>query len=209
MTRARRAAVLGGLALVLGSLSASDVGRREAALRRAVGPVVPVLVARAAVPVGAVLRPRVLAVRRMPRRYAPAGSFADPAEVAGARAGVAIPAGADLQPALLASAASAALPRAGERVARVVAVGSSRELRPGSLADVLITRDGPSGSARTRLALCGAEVLSSAPAPRAADGEGPSLPRVTLALRVTLAQAIRLVEAQNDARELRALAHPP
>ncbi|HMS61355.1 MAG TPA: SAF domain-containing protein, partial [Solirubrobacteraceae bacterium] len=102
MSRARRAAVLGGLALVLGSLAASDVAGREAALRRELGPVVGVLVTRAEVPAGAKIRARALAVRRAPERYAPAGAFRDPAEVVGARAGVAIPAGTDLQPALLA-----------------------------------------------------------------------------------------------------------
>ncbi len=211
MTRARRALLLGGLAVVLGSLAATDVAGREAALRRALGPPVPVVVARADIPVGAPITRRALAVRRLPGRYAPAAAFRDPSEVLGARAGVAIPAGTDLQPALLAGAGQAGGPapaRAGERVARIVAVGAARELAPGTLTDVLITRDGPGGVARTRLALRGAEVLSSAPAPRAGEGDQSALPRVALALRVTLAQAIALVEAQNGARELRALPRP-
>lgn len=211
MTRGGRAVLLGGLAVVLGSLAAADVAGREAQLRRALGPSVAVLVTRADVPAGAPIRERALAVRRLPRRYAPASAFRDPAEVVGARAGVAIPAGTDLQPALLAGAgrlAGAAPPRAGERVARIVAVGAARELTPGTRTDVLITRDGPGGAARTRLALRGAEVLSSAPAPRAGEGDQSGLPRVALALRVTLAQAIALVEAQNGARELRALPRP-
>ena len=41
MTRARRALLLGGLAVVLGSLAASDVAGREAALRRGAGPARP------------------------------------------------------------------------------------------------------------------------------------------------------------------------
>lgn len=211
MTRARRAVLLGGLAVVLGSLAAADVAGREAALRRALGPAVPVLVARTALPAGAPIRERALAVRRTPERYAPAAAFRDPAEVVGARAGVAIAAGTDLQPALLAGAGTASAPgpaRAGERVARIIAVGAARELAPGSRTDVLITRDGPGGVAHTRLALRGAEVLSSAPAPRAGEGDEAGLPRVALALRVTLAQAIALVEAQNGARELRALPRP-
>ena len=211
MTRGRRAAVLGGLALVLGSLAASDIAGREAALRRGLGPVVPVLVTRAELAQGAAISPRALAVRRTPERYAPAGAFGDPAEVVGARTGVAVPAGTDLQPALLAGAGEAgevAPARSGERVARIVAVGAARELQPGTLADLLITRDGPGGRARTRLALRAAEVLSAAPAPRAPEGDLAGLPRVALALRVTLAQAIELVEAQNGARELRALPRP-
>lgn len=211
MTRARRAVLLGGLAVVLGSLAAADVAGREAELRRALGPAVPVLVARRAVAAGAPIRERALAVRRTPERYAPAAAFRDPAEVVGARAGVAIPAGTDLHPALLAGSGAAGSPgpaRAGERVARIIAVGAAGELAPGSRTDVLITRDGPGGEARTRLALRGAEVLSSAPAPRTGEGGGAGLPRVALALRVTLEQAIGLVEAQNGARELRALPRP-
>ena len=69
--------------------------------------------------------------------------------------------------------------RPGERIARIVAVGAARELAPGTLTDILITRDGPGGAARTRLALRGAEVVASAPAPRAPEGDqaGPSARR--------------------------------
>lgn len=208
MSRGRRALVLGGLALLLGSLAAADMAGREQALRRSLGPAVPVVVARARIAPGGTIGERSLALRRVPARYAPAGSFRDAAEVVGARAGVAIPAGADLQPALLAGAGEPAPPRAGERIARVVAVGAARELPPGALADLLITTDGPGGEPRTRLALRGAEVISSAAAPRADSGDVAGLPRVALALRVTLRQAIALVEAQNGARELRALSQP-
>jgi pilus assembly protein CpaB len=210
MSPGRRAAVLGGLAVVLGSLAASDVSGREAALRRGLGPIVPVVVARGRIPAGAPIRAMALAVRRTPSRYAPAQTFRDPAEVVGGRAGVPIPAGTDLQPALLAGAGagSPATARPGERIARIVAVGAAGELSPGTLTDVLITRDGPGGAARTRLALRAAQVVASAPAPRAPEGDQAGLPRVALALRVTLRQAIALVEAQNGARELRALPRP-
>jgi pilus assembly protein CpaB len=210
MSPGRRAAVLGGLAVVLGSLAASDVSGREAALRRGLGPIVPVVVARGRIPAGAPIRAMALAVRRTPSRYAPAQTFRDPAEVVGGRAGVPIPAGTDLQPALLAGAGagSPAIARPGERIARIVAVGAAGELSPGTLTDVLITRDGPGGAARTRLALRAAQVVASAPAPRAPEGDQAGLPRVALALRVTLRQAIALVEAQNGARELRALPRP-
>ena len=48
MTRRRRAAVLLGLALVLGTLSATHMSRREAALEAQLGPLTEVVVARAA-----------------------------------------------------------------------------------------------------------------------------------------------------------------
>ncbi|MDX6714872.1 MAG: pilus assembly protein CpaB, partial [Baekduia sp.] len=44
MTRRRRAALLLGLAFLLGALAASDVAGREAALQRSVGRAVPVVV---------------------------------------------------------------------------------------------------------------------------------------------------------------------
>lgn len=209
MSPRRRAVVLGGLALLLGALAASDVAGREAALRRSLGPVTDVLVARRAVARGAAIRGADLAVRRVPARYAPRGRFTAAAQVAGARAAVAIPAGADLHAALLAAGdAELAGARRGERITRIVAVGSVAELAPGTRADVLITRDAPGGGARTRLALAGAEVVGSRAAEGPGDGEAAALPHVALALRVTLRQAVALTEAQSTARELRALPRP-
>ena len=75
MSRRRRAAVLIGLSIILGALAASNVSGREAALRRAVGPAIPVLVARTQLAAGARLEPRALAVRRVPARYAPAAAY--------------------------------------------------------------------------------------------------------------------------------------
>ena len=75
MIRRRRAAVLLGLALLLGGLAASDVAGREAALRRAVGPTVPVVVVRSRLAAGDVIDARHLAVRRVPARFAPAMAY--------------------------------------------------------------------------------------------------------------------------------------
>jgi pilus assembly protein CpaB len=210
MTRRRRAFVLIGLALVLGALAASDVAGREAALRRQIGPAVPVLVARAPIEAGDRIRPRALAVRRVPARYAPAGAFAAPREVSGLRAAVAIPAGADLDPTLLddgsgEDAAAGPALRAGERVAQVVAVGSPETAAPGTRVDVLVTREAAGGDGAggaTKLALEDVEVLAAADAP-ADGGEGPA--RVSASLRVTLRQAVYLAAAQSFARELRLL----
>jgi pilus assembly protein CpaB len=208
MSPRRRALALGGLALTLGVLAASDVARREEALRRRVGAPTAVLVAAAPIARGAEIRAAALAVRRVPARYAPRGRFTAAAQVAGARAAVAIPAGADLQPALLVgSEAALAASRPGERITRIVAVGSAAELPPGTRADILITRDAGDG-ARTRLALAGAEIVGARPAPGAEAGEAAGLPRVALALRVSVRQALALTEAQSNARELRALPRP-
>ncbi len=201
---------LGGLAALLGAVAASDVHEREAAVRRSIGPLVPVLVASRPIPAGTAIGRSRLAVRQVPLRFAPRGSFRHPIEVEGARAAVRIAAGSDLSRLLVAgpdqASATSTLGPA-ERVARVVAVGSSTELRRGSRADVLVSA--AQGGA-TRVLLSGAQVLASRPAssPAGADGPASELPHVLLALRVTLRQAVRLAQAQSDGAELRALARP-
>jgi len=212
MTRRRRAAVLIGLSIIMGALAASNVSGREAALRREVGPAVPVLVARTGLAAGTKLAPTALAVRRVPVRYAPAGAYRSAAEVIGLRAAVAIPAGADLDPSLLDDGTAPTGPagpalRPGERVARVVAIGPGQTPPPGARVDVLVTReDSGDHAGSTTLGLEDVEVLAAGRAPEA-GGTGPDagLPRVALDLRVSVRQAVYLAAAQSFARELRVL----
>lgn len=207
MSRPRRAAVLTLLALLLGGLAAADVAGREAALRDALGAPVGVLVAREEIRAGQPLDPSRLALRRVPARYAPADAFSGTGDVAGLRAAVAIPAGTDVSPTLVADPAqlaSAAVPVGpGERVAELVAKGSPELVVRGSRVDVLVTRDTADQEGETTLVLEDAEVLSATPAP-AARGEEPG-PRVAVSLRVRLRQAVYLAAAQSFARELRVL----
>jgi pilus assembly protein CpaB len=210
VTRRRRAALLLGLALVLGALAASDVGRREAALRAQLGPDVDVVVARRALAAGHMLRLTDLALRRMPARYAPADGAAFPGALAGHKLAVPVAAGGALSPELLATAAAhtAPLVRRGERVAEVVATGDPQEVVPGARVDVLVTRESASGDGgATHLALEDVEVLGVGPAP--ADEHAPAGPRLAATLRVTLPQAVYLAAAQAFAREVRLLARPP
>lgn len=204
--------LLGGLAILLGALAASDVAGREAALQRRLGPSVPVVVARTDLPRGTILLPRLLAVRRMPARYAPPAGYSSAGEVRGLRVAVAVPAGTDLLPALV-DDGSAANPtagvagvRPGERVAEIIARGSAQLVSAGSRVDILVTTETSDGAGRTTLALQDAEVLSASAASSSRnDGE----PRVALSLRVTLRQAVELAAAQNFARELRVLPRAP
>jgi pilus assembly protein CpaB len=208
VTRRRRAALLLGLALLLGTLAASDVSGREAALRRSLGPPVTVVVARTRLAPGARLEARRLAVRRVPARYAPAAAYASVAALAGTRAAVAIGAGEDVVPAAVDDGAATGAPvRPGERVAELVALGSPELVRPGGRVDVLVTRERSDGQGSTTLALQDAEVLAARPAAAgdgAAGGQDAG-PRVALSLRVTLHQAVYLAAAQSFARELRVL----
>jgi pilus assembly protein CpaB len=195
----RRAFALAGLALVLGALAASDVAGREAALQRRLGPAVPVVVARADLPAGRIVRESDLAIRRVPARYAPAASFADPSQAAGLRTTAAVVHGTDLAPALLATGdgADGATLRPGERVADLVAAGPPKLVRAGGRVDVLVTRAGA-----TRLALEDVEVLAASPA--GDDGESGAR-KVAVSLRVTVRQAVYLAAAQSFAREIRVL----
>jgi pilus assembly protein CpaB len=208
MSRGRRAVVLSVLALVLGGMAAADVTGRERALRAQLGPAVPVLVTRGPVAAGAALRPEVLAVRQVPARYAPAGAYAAPAEVAGLRARTDLAAGTDLTPALAGDGredapAAGAPVRPGERVAELVARGSPALVTPGVRVDVLVTRETADGAGSTLLALEDAEVLAAS---RVADAEGErGGPRVAVSLRTTLRQAVYLAAAQDFARDVRVL----
>lgn len=210
MSPRRRAIVLLALAAVLGLLAASDVSRREAALRRRLGPDVAVLVARRSLPAGTPLSAARLAVRRVPARYAPARAFRRAAQVLGLRTTVAIPAGADLQPELVgigAQAVAGAGPamRPGERAVAIVAAGSARDIRPGSDVDVVITRDvaGATGVGRTTT-IDDVEVLTVA----AASTDDPG-PHVSVELRVGHDEAVELAAAQDFARDIRLLVRPP
>ena len=205
MSRRRRAFVLAGLALLLGALAASDVAGREAALDRRLGPAVPVVVARADLPAGRLVRAEDLAVRHVPARYAPAAVFADPSQAAGLRTTAAVVHGTDLLPALLADgdAGDGASLRPGERVADLVAAGPPKLVRPGGRVDVLVTRAARDGeTASTSLALEDVEVLTASPADADSDSGAR---KVAVSLRVTVRQAVYLAAAQSFAREIRVL----
>jgi pilus assembly protein CpaB len=211
----RRALALLGLALLLGGLAASDVSRREAAVRDQLAPLVDVVVAGADLEAGRRLRTSDLSVRRMPTRYAPAGAAFEPAELVGRRIGVPVPQGGYLAAGQLdveAGSAGAAGVRRGERAADVVGTGSAELVRPGARVDVLVTRErGDGGSGATELALEDVEVLAAGPAPGGGGGNPAETgaPQVLATLRVTLRQAVYLAAAQSFARELRLLARAP
>jgi pilus assembly protein CpaB len=211
MTRRRRAAVLVGLALLLGALAASDVSSREHALERRLRPLVPVVVAERPVRAGARIAVEALAVRVVPARYAPGQSFRSPGQVAGRRAAVDVPAGADLTPVAIDdgdTAPAAPALRPGERVASVVAVGDPQAVLPGGRVDVVVTREGgPQGAGASRLALEDVPVLAVRPAPDA--DRSSDEPRLALTLRVGVRAAVELAAAQNLAAEVRVLARAP
>ena len=206
MSRRRRAIVLLGLALVLGGLAASDVARREAAVRAQLGPAVEVIVARSDLPAGRAVAAGDLAVRRVPVRYAPAGGATVPETLIGRRLAAAVPRGGYLGTGQLAAEPDVAGPpvRKGERAAEVVGLGAPDLIVPGARVDVLVTRDGEAGAAAgTELALEDVEVLAARGAPAAGRDDGGK--RVAATLRVSVRDAVYLAAAQSFAREVRLL----
>jgi pilus assembly protein CpaB len=210
VTRRRRAAVLLGLALVLGTLSATHMARRERALQAQLGPVVEVVVARKDLPAGRTLELSDLGVRSLPARYAPPGGPTFAAALAGHELAVPVVAGAPVTAELLVRhpvTPESAIER-GQRAVDVLASGSSQAVVAGSHVDVLVTterRDQTRGT--TRIALENVEVLAARAA--LADEEAKGAQRVSATLRVTATQAVYLAAAQSFARELRLLARAP
>jgi len=198
--------VLLGLALVLGGLAASDVARRESAVRAQLGPAVDVVVARADLVAGRPVTASDLAVRRVPSRYAPVGAATVPETLIGQKLAAPVERGGYLAAAMVATERDVAGPpvRKGERAAEVVALGPRALVVPGARVDVLVTSDGEGGAAGgTELALEDVEVLAAREAPPAVrDGGGE---RVAATLRVSVRDAVYLAAAQSFARELRLL----
>ena len=206
MSRRRRAALLLGLSVVLGALAASDMGRREAALREQIGPMVAVATAARALPAGRRLETGDLAVRRVPERFASAGGPVLPELLIGRRLAVPIPAGAAVAEHLLDRGTAEAAVGRGERAAEIVAGASPALVTPGARVDVLVTRErGAAGE--TELALEDVEVLDARRAPAATRDDGQ--PRVAATLRVSAAQAVYLAAAGAFARDIRLLARAP
>jgi pilus assembly protein CpaB len=208
MSRARRSALLIGLALILGSLAAADVSRREAALRARLGPVTERVVAARDLPAGRKLRLRDLAVRRLPERYAPPDAASSPAELAGQRLAVPATAGGYVGVAQVRIGGAGAPVRAGERTTELIAVGSPEWVVPGARVDVLVTRErGDGGPAGAELALEDVEVLDARPV--SGDDTATGNERVAATLRVGVRQAVYLASAQAFAREIRLLPRAP
>ena len=184
---------------MLGALAASDVSRREAALRGELAPLVDVVVARRPLEAGHRIARRDLAVRRIPARYAPVGSSAG---VVGGRLAVPVEQGGAVGTLLLEPPPPVAAIGKGERAAEVVAQAAPGTVAAGSRVDVLVTRE----RGGTQLALQDVEVLAARAAPKAPNEDT----RGTAAtLRVSLRQAVYLAAAGASAREIRLLARAP
>ena len=210
MTRRRRAAVLLGLALILGTLSATHMARREAALEAQLGPVAEVVVARDDLPAGRTLELRDLGVRELPQRYAPPGEPAFAPALAGQKLAVPVAKGGPVTSDLLErrpTTPEAAIAR-GQRAVDIEADRVGQAVVAGARVDVLVTTERhDSNRGATRVALEDVEVLAARPA--TPDAEDDQRAKVNATLRVTAAQAVYLAAAQSFARDVRLLVRAP
>jgi pilus assembly protein CpaB len=219
--RRRRALLLLSLSLACGGLAASEVHQRADTVEQRVGPLVPVLVAKRAIPPDTKLRRADIGVRQVPRAFTPRDGLRDVEPALGSRTAAAIEPGGFLTAGVLAGASQGRIGGPlgrGERAVEVAVAGAdglSQQAAPGGRVDVLVSTEPREGAGRTLLALEAVELLGLRPlgdgAAASVGGGNDSRSAATAAatLRVTVRQAVYLTAAQNFAREVRLLSRPP
>ncbi len=209
--RRRRRALLFLLAALLAAAAAAVLadGYGAGAIR-GYGPLRPVVVVEKALAAGQRLGPDEvasgLALRRVPRRFAPPGALAAPQEALGLVARAPLPAGSYLLGAQLGVARKRSHRRrldGGRRPVEIAVSGAAALLAAGpspagSKVDVVVTSE-PSGggSGRTYVAAPRVQLLALRPGDEEA---GPGLAEATLGL--TRREALRLIAAESFARRV-------
>ena len=224
MSRRARAVAFGCAALTCAGLAASLAGGYRADLESQLGPLRPVVAARSRVPARRPLGAReartLLEVRRIPQRFAPLGALAAPEEAIGRAPLQPIPPGAYLLAPELREPGGRGRrrkPRLDHRTKPVqISVTGAEALAAaggdptGRRVDVIVTTEpGPGGgSGRTYVAAARVELLALS---QANDGAGelggPQSDSWTATLGLTKSQALRLIQAQNFARQVRLIPH--
>jgi Flp pilus assembly protein CpaB len=225
MSRRARAIAFGCAALACAGLAAAVAGGYRADLESQLGPLRPAVVARAPLAAGRALRPaeagKLLEVRRIPERFVPTGALAAPAQAIGRAPTAGIPAGAYVLAAQLRTPGGHRHhpgPPLGERrkpveisVTGAEALAATGGNPQGEKVDVVVTTEpGPGGGrGRTYIAAVGVELIgllqSGDPGGGGLPGMGAGTWKATLA--VSRAQALRLIEAENFARQVRLIPH--
>lgn len=221
MSRRARAAAFACAALACAGLAAAVAGGYRSDLESQLGPLRPVVVARASLPARRALRPaqasRLLEIRRIPERFAPPGALSSPEQAIGRAPAAGIPAGGYV----LAGQLRAPSPRRRSRPPRLgsgrqpveISVSGAEALAAaagdprGTRVDVIVTTEpGPgSGSGRTYVAAEGVELVALSESDPGADAglPGPGTAPWTATLALTRSQALRLIRAENFARQVR------
>lgn len=212
MSRRRRALAFSAGALLAAVGAAVLADGYGASAIHGYGPLRPVVVVRRAIAVGERLGPEEveakLGERRVPRRFAPAGSLAVPEEALGLLARAPLPAGSYLIDAQLGVGKEKRPQRRrlgdGRRPVEIAVSGADALLAAGppptgARVDVVVTSE-PTGAATGRTYIAAARVPLLALRP-GAEGPGPgTTAAATLGLRRR--EALRLIAAESFARKV-------
>lgn len=226
MSRRARAFAFALAAAVCAAIAVSSVRSYSAGVAAQLGPLRPAVVAKTALPAKHPIGPasaRRLELRRVPARFVPPGTLTSPGQAIGREPQSAIPAGAYVLSGQLAAPAAAHEHRrrpslgAGREpveisVTGAAALAAGRRQPLDHPVDVIVTSEphGASGEGRTYLAAEGVTLLDLRESGAGAGGDnlGPVLPDSWVAtLALTRSQALRLIGAQNFAREVRLVPH--
>ena len=221
MSRRARAIGFACAALACAGLAATAAGGYRTGIEGELGPLEPVVVARTALPAKRAISPDVarktLEVRRIPMRFAPPGAVTSPEAAIGSEPTSRLPAGAYLLAGQLQPPSRRARPSrpslgAGREPVDIEVTGAdalAAEGRVPALArvDVVVTTEaGPGRTGRTYVAAEGVHLLSLDVGGDGGGGySGAETQTATLAL--TRSQALRLIQAENFARQVRLIAH--
>jgi Flp pilus assembly protein CpaB len=220
VSRRARAIAFAAAAVVCAAMAAAIAGGYRSDLESQLGPLRSVVVAQERLPPRRALRPaearRLLEVRRVPERFAPPGALRAPEQAIGRAPAIPIPPGSYVLASALGDPGKrrpAAAPLAAGREPVEIMVTGAEALSaaggdpPGGRVDVIVTTEpGPGGGrGRTYVAAQRVRLLSLA---RSGDGNAGALAGATgdawkATLALTRAQALRLIQAENFARQVR------
>jgi Flp pilus assembly protein CpaB len=225
VSRRARAIAFLLVSLACAGLAAAVAGGYGRSVSEQLGELRSVVVASEDLPAREALTPRsvrsALELRRVPARFVPPGALASPAEAVGRAPATRIAAGSYV------TASQLELPRSREhREPRIATAGSPIEIQvsgAGALAaaggaegrsvDVVVTSEpGPGGRGRTYVAAEGVELFALVEAGDAGSDSGlgaAALPTYVATLAVSREQALRLIQAENFARQVRLIPHGP
>jgi len=221
MSRRRRALLFALMAVAAATVAAAIADGYGSSVARRYGPLRPAVVARIRLAPGEPLDPaRIdtsLEVRRIPARFVPAGTLSQPEQALGLELATEIEAGSYVSASLLHSPH----PESGHRRSRPGLSGGRRPVQinvsgagallarsgggAGARVDVVITTEPRgAGAGHTYVAATAVPLLALGPGP---DGPGPeTLAAATLGL--SRGQALRLIAAENFARQVTLLPRP-
>jgi Flp pilus assembly protein CpaB len=221
VSRRARAIAFAALALACAGLAAAVASGYRGGIEAQLGPLRPVVMAAGELEERQALTAQevadLLEVRRVPERFAPPDGLTDPRQAIGREPLTSIPAGAYVTAGLLRVPSPGSGPgpvsapaRSGEAVevtvtgAAALAAGGSDPT--GEAVDVVVTTEpGPGGGAgRTYVAAKGVRLLALSEGGTNGGDIAPAGPAAWVAtLEVSRGQALRLIHAQNFAREVR------